>query len=149
MSISRRKFVKYGLVIGALASSPFALITNTFGQKRRERARPERPNPSLYFNKATFAAYADTDFLVRAGSAGLVFMRLSRVEDLPGSQMLRSPDECFGLMFTAPAGTSIPQETYQVEHGALGKFPLFLVPVGPRTLDGPAYFQAVFNRRSA
>lgn len=149
MSISRRKFVKSSFVIGALASSPLALITNTFGQKRQERARPERPNPSLYFNKATFAAYADTDFLVRAGSAGLVFMRLSRVEDLAGSESLRSPDECFGLMFTAPPGTSIPQDTYQVEHGALGKFPLFLVPVGQRTVDGPAYFQAVFNRRSA
>ena len=149
MNISRRWFVKSGFTTAVIAGLPLAWAAKTLGQKKRERISPTRPIDALsYYNKATFAAYANTDFLIQAGAAGILFMRLTQIEDLPGNEILHAPDECFGLTFLAPAGTWLPQHTYQVEHAALGTFPLFLVPVDRRTIDGPAYYQAVINRRS-
>jgi hypothetical protein len=36
----------------------------------------------------------------------------------------------FALLFAGPAAVRLPQETYAVEHRALGRFDLFLVPIG-------------------
>jgi len=131
-------------VLGIIAGLPITWATKSFAQKKRQRVRPT--DPLIYYNRATFAAYANTDFVIYAGAAGPVFMRLTEVQDL-NPESLQARDECFGLLFTAPVGTAIPQKTYEVEHGALGKFSMFLVPINRPTLDGPAYYQAVFNRR--
>ena len=146
MRISRRKFVRFGFAIGISSIAPGNWLASAFGQKKR--IRPVRPtDPLVYFNKSTFAAYANTEFQIVNGVTRPVSLRLSVVEDLPGSKALQAPDECFGLLFTAPFGTVLSQGTYQVEHGALGTFALFLVPVGKTRPDGPVQYQAVFYRR--
>jgi hypothetical protein len=144
MTISRRRFVKSGFILGIIAGLPITWAAKSFAQKKRQRVRAT--DPLTYYSRATFAAYANTDFVIHAGAAGLVFMRLTQIQDLQ-PETLQPPDECFGLLFTAPTGTAIPQKTYEVEHGALGKFSLFLVPINRPTVAGPAYYQAVFNRR--
>jgi hypothetical protein len=55
----------------------------------------------------------------------------------------RQPTPAFSLMFHAPAGLALPQETYRVEHPRLGAFPLFLVPIGPKQ-QNDVHYQAVF-----
>jgi hypothetical protein len=132
-------------MLGVITGLPLTWAAKSFAQKKRLRVRPT--DPLIYYNRAAFAAYENTDFAVHAGAAGLIFMRLTQIQDLlPGS--LQARDDCFGLLFTAPAGTTIPQKTYEVEHGALGKFSLFIVPINRPTVNGPAYYQAVFNRTS-
>lgn len=51
--------------------------------------------------------------------------------------------ETFSLLFVGPRD-SFPQATYAVKHGALGSFPLFLVPIA--TDEGGQRYEAVFNR---
>ena len=53
------------------------------------------------------------------------------------------PWESFALLFDGPVG-EVPQGLYPVEHGQLGTFGLFLVPV--RTRAGKQCYEAVFNR---
>ena len=150
MSTSRRRFIKAGLITAALGALPLNMATVVSAQKKRERVEPVRPETPLnYFNKAAFAAYSQTHFLMRNGSLAPVEMKLVVVQDLPTREILSAPDECFELLFEAPAGTTWTQQTYVVDHVALGRFDLFLVPVSRPQASGPVQFQAVFNRRTA
>jgi uncharacterized protein DUF6916 len=48
----------------------------------------------------------------------------------------------FSLVFRGPLDPALPQATYGVDHGELGRLELFLVPIGP---DGTGMrYQAVF-----
>jgi hypothetical protein len=50
----------------------------------------------------------------------------------------------FSLLFRGPLQPVLPQQIYPVEHAALGRFDLFVVPV-KRDTHG-LYYEAVFNR---
>ncbi len=52
--------------------------------------------------------------------------------------------EQFSLIFRGPADVFIPQQTCPLEHPAMGRLDLFLVPVDQRK-DG-YYYEAFFNR---
>jgi hypothetical protein len=49
----------------------------------------------------------------------------------PGG-MSREP---FALLFEVEESTELPQRMYQVSHNAVGKLPLFLVPVAPGRME--------------
>lgn len=82
-----------------------------------------------------------------------------RLADAPATLTLASVDdrnargacpdgfEQFALVFRGPAGTPLEQRIYAVEHDGIGRFELFLVPLGPDA-EGPRY-EAVFNRFAA
>jgi len=53
--------------------------------------------------------------------------------------------ESFALIFLGPAGRVLPQRIYGFESAALGRFEMFIVPVG-RDAQGTQY-QATFNRQ--
>ena len=50
---------------------------------------------------------------------------------------------CFTLRFQGE-GSQLKQNTYTLEHPALGTFPLFIVPAGPEA--NPPTYTAVFNQ---
>jgi hypothetical protein len=50
----------------------------------------------------------------------------------------------FSLRFQGAGGT-LPQDTYLMQQGGLGTFPLFLVPQGPGGSNSPTYL-AIFTR---
>jgi uncharacterized protein DUF6916 len=52
----------------------------------------------------------------------------------------RSP---FSLLFKAPPGKHLPQQTYKIEHDKLGAMDLFIVPV--RADKSGCYYEAIFN----
>jgi len=52
--------------------------------------------------------------------------------------------EQFSLLFRGPLKPHFPQGTYTVEHEKLGKFDLFLVPLGPDSAG--MRYQAIFSR---
>jgi len=49
----------------------------------------------------------------------------------------------FSILFRGPAAPILPQRIYAVEHETLGRFELFLVPLGPD--DAGARYEAVFT----
>ena len=160
MNVSRRKFMKAGIMVAAFAGIPLtAQLTNgqNTGSKSStapagvKQASPRQPisksEPDLlgYYNRSTFAPYVGTEFRVNLDAPRVGTIKLVEVRDLPGGA---KGDQSFSLLFSGPKGKTFPQKTYEVAHGALGKFSLFLVPVGLRKGADAEYFEAVFNRSS-
>ena len=56
-----------------------------------------------------------------------------------GSSRRRS----FSLIFRGPPAPVLPQRIYSLEHSALGRLDLFLVPIGPA--EGGMQYQAIFT----
>jgi hypothetical protein len=159
MNIPRRKFMKAGIVVAACASLPFKSLT-TIGQQQEGGGRSPgtyfpipaevQNDPTNYYTMATFAPYVNSGFYILVGRAWK-FMKLVEVKNLnpaPGGGAVKNYGECFSLTFLAPRGQKIQQQIYSLRHAALGKFSLFLVPIGRRTRTTPEYYEAVINRRS-
>lgn len=129
MSISRRHFLRAGAVTLAAAGAPVSLKTLAAG--RAARGSAGAPAASTLMTKATFAPLLNTAFTIEPQSAPAVRVKLIGLHDCgaaPG-RSARAGQECFALAFSVPAGRALSQDTYRVEHGALGQFDLFLGPV--------------------
>lgn len=93
-----------------------------------------------------FVRQVNTTFVLRDGSKTV---RLLLVEAstfpaaTPGSEA--SGNEKFSLLFHGPAQLPLDQNTYQFEHPRIGRFLIFIVPIG--CLD-TAYclYEAIFDR---
>lgn len=71
-------------------------------------------------------------------------LELVEIEDLGTETAVEaSGRRPFSLIFCELAGAYLPQQTYSIEHPALGRLDLFLVPIGPDQ-RGMRY-QAVFT----
>lgn len=161
INISRRKFMKAGMMLTAVAAVPLTFAKATAAQNKAGDGSlhilsgakgPGRKQPDLvgYYDKSTFAPYVGTEFRVAVKSSKVRTITLIEINDSPDASVkdVFPKAECFSLMFSSPAGMTFPQNTYQVEHAALGKFALFLAPVERRTGINPEYHEAVFNRIS-
>lgn len=155
MNVTRRKFLRAGAVSALFAGLTLAPSKLAFGQKKqRKPATPDAPtqsDPVFSFNASTFAPYVGSEFMLAATARGRATgARLERVsdfqQDLRKRRLATHGGECFSLVFSAPAPKrGVPQQaTYRVEHAALGRFALFLVP-GPVS-DGSVTYEAVVNR---
>ena len=74
-------------------------------------------------------------------------LELVEVESVRNSNRRTGPglvQETFSLCFRGASGESLPQTTYVLEQESLGRFELFIVPIGQE--DGCVRYQAVFNR---
>ena len=160
MNIPRRKFIKAGLVAAACAGVPLTIgpasAQKQPGTGRRSEGYFAIPaevqnDPVSYYNMATFAPYVKSGFLILIGRTWR-YMTLVEVKNLntsSGNAPVKNLDECFSLIFLASRGQKIEQKLYNIRHAALGKFSLFLVPIGRRTRTSPEYYEAVINRRSS
>ncbi len=95
---------------------------------------------------ALFAGCLGSTFRVRPAAGQAVEVKLIEATLLPvhpGRDGARPRREPFSLIFRGPVQWFLPQRTYPVEHDTLGRFDLFIVPVGPDP-EGMRY-QAVFN----
>jgi hypothetical protein len=162
MSLSRRKFMKAGVVVVACAALP---LKSALGQDAPGGGGSSASNPLLplsakaspeqlnYYTQSSFTPYLNTHFSVYLDPSSTSRLKLTEVNDyldtLPRSEAGGNPHkvECFSLLFTIPPGKSFEQDTYLIEHDALGAFYMFVVPVteqGKRALD---YYEAVIYRR--
>lgn len=158
MNISRRRFIKTGVMVAAFAGVPLGLAKTAAAQQvgrpdslTSDQALNEGQTDRLfYYNKSTFTPYLNSQFRVHLNSSKAVAVTLVGIEDFSDSQETLSAvgDECFALQFNEPSGRAFGQQTYEVEHAALGQFSLFIVPVGMRTGKGQVSYEAVFNRRN-
>ena len=79
--------------------------------------------------------------------AELELIEVESVRNGPGNRRAGPGlvQETFSLCFRGASGESLPQTTYVLEQESLGRFELFIVPIGQE--DGCVRYQAVFNRR--
>jgi hypothetical protein len=148
--------MKAGIMVAAFAGIPLTAKLST-GQNPVSKSAtagvktssPKRPisksEPDLidYYSKSTFAPYVGTEFKVRLNESKVRRLKLVEVREIEGGG---NSGQSFSLLFAGPKGKTFPQKTYSIEHGALGKFELFLVPVGLREGASAEYFEAIFNR---
>lgn len=157
MDISRRKFVRTGVIASALAAIPLALA-KTAAARDGGKTLPqsliaganggaEGQSSALdFYSKSRFAPYVNSQFQVKSSQLETVKVTLAEVADF--CETAGNGGECFALRFTGPVRGSFQQNTYEVEHAALGKFSLFLVPVGMRPAGARTVnYEAVINRR--
>jgi hypothetical protein len=80
-------------------------------------------------------------FTAGATEGRVLTLTLRSVDDLqPGPDAERAP---FSLEFSDEAQDHVPQQTVAIEHAKMGKFDLFVVPLGPGP-DGMRY-EAIFT----
>lgn len=92
-------------------------------------------------NSAAFEPHLRTSFHLATGATDPIVLELIEVQDASLPQV-----EQFSLMFQGPKAPCLAQGIHELEHAALGKLALFLVPVGPDPARTGLCYQAIFNR---
>jgi hypothetical protein len=87
-----------------------------------------------------FAELIGEVFRVDLGDSGELELELTEAEKVKGDR----PDNAFSVLFRGPRERFLEQRVYEVEHGSLGRLPIFLVPISEKQ-DGFVY-EAVFTR---
>lgn len=164
MSLSRRKFMKVGVVAAACAALPLKSALGQNGPEGRVASLSNNaqlplssfskvsPEQLGYYTEASFAPYVNTQFRVYLSPSNTRGLKLIEVSDylstLPRSLTRgnSSKMECFSLLLTLPPGKPFEQDTYLIEHEALGTFYLFMVPVNLRSKTALEYYEAVIYR---
>jgi hypothetical protein len=158
MTISRRGFLQSAFV-SAIAAGLFSQsVVTAFGQKSQLKdskgyyqTPPQAFGDRLFhFTRMTFEPYVKSDFRVTVGPYKVVNLTLVKVEDQrPRARkgMAKTEGESFTLLFKATGKLSDLQQTYVLEHEALGKFSLFLVDASENETD--VYYLATINHTRA
>ena len=142
MPISRRIFIKVGTLAAIAAGISLRPGLMVLGQDPMV-ALPAT-DPLSNYTQATFTQYLNSVFTLRGRTK--VEVTLMKVEDtLPAKASRTGGRESFALTFRGGGGVALPQDTYVVEHPALGTFSLFLVPTGADD-NGAHGYVAVINR---
>lgn len=148
MSFSRRKFLRAGSLVAIAAAFPVKnLIAGT--DRKSDLTLDHTPlDKRLFFSRESFARQLNTKFSFDHPEISSATLKLVQVNDLTPAENRKSAaatgKECFRALFKGPDSAALRQETYTVTHDALGKFEMFVVPVGDHR-DG-RYYEAVFNR---
>jgi hypothetical protein len=155
--ISRRKFLQVGSVVALAAGFPLKNIITATGQQTTSAAPPSAANagvvgsspeaqkrPAVFLSKATFTPYLNTAFVLQSRRTKAVEVKLIEVSSAGPIPDRQAPGkECFALVFRGQQRLS--QDVYTIQHPALGKFDLLVVPVGKKDKKG-LYYEAVINR---
>ena len=148
MSISRRMFLRAGTLFVVAAGVPATgLAQQALNGNLRSGFLPGLPeaNSDSHLNKETFARYLNTVFLMRYRNSRATALTLIELHDEPtAKQPVVIKTESFSALFVGPANAPLRQNTYAIQHAAMGKFDLLLVPMG-KNKQGMIY-EAVFNR---
>jgi hypothetical protein len=147
MATSRRNFLKTGTLGLICAGLPAVLAKVVVGHPNIVGEFSEgNATRSFNFSKDTFTPHLNTTFRIQTGSFASD-LRLTKITDLKAISRIPARiagKESFSLLFTAAdKTTSLPQDTYVVDHAALGRFSMFLVPVGKATNK---HYEAIITR---
>jgi hypothetical protein len=155
MALSRRELLKTAGTFALVGGLPLSLTDIALGRQAGGAAplgsRVDVPLPGQKpadplgsFTMATFAGVVRTDFRVR-GKQREAKLALVEVKSLTPPDAARPHQECFSLLFRNSRCQPLPQDTYRMEHPALGAFDLFLVPMANN--GGVLNHVAIINRR--
>jgi hypothetical protein len=155
MVVSRRSFMKRGSLLVLTAGVSLGFADRIYGRDADQYRSPTQDNlpqtddtPAPFnYAKATFLPYVDTIFRVYyPNSSKALTTTLISISDIgPTPDRTEAGRECFVLKFRGTE--TLRQNTYLVEHAALGRFDLFLGPAG-KNKQG-VYYEAVINRLNA
>jgi hypothetical protein len=136
MPISRRIFIK--------TASVAAIAAATIGKSTLAvLAQGGATDPLAYYTQATFTQYINSIF--RLHGSRTIEVMLEKIQDtLPAKESRTGGRESFVLHFRG-GDVQLRQDTYTVEHPALGNFKLFLVPGGADE-NGAQSYVATINR---
>lgn len=137
---SRRKFLKAGMFAAMFAAVPVKEVLGR-ADARLILAPIVDNDPLSNYTEATFKSYLRSVFSLHT-VYGIVEVTLVEVKDLPSSP----GGECFSLLFRG-GSRALKQDTYVIDHPALGTFKLFLVPSGADKKGTQSYL-ATLNRLS-
>jgi uncharacterized protein DUF6916 len=152
MLLARRKFIQSSLIFSATAfllseSSPIAFARTLLD----DGAIPDEAlrNPVYSFSRETFEPYVGGYFEVVGARGLLVPMKLVKVESYspkPETKICKRSleTETFSLQFKAESPLPTSTSIYQIKHGALGDFELFLTRHD--AVSREYSYEAVFNR---
>lgn len=144
MSISRRKFIRVGTIAAIGAGISIRPSLTALAQDVVDKAGGSAvTDPLANYTQATFAQYVNSIF--RLHGFATVDVTLVKVEGtLPAKVSRAGGRESFALFFRG-GSIKLPQDTYTVEHAALGTFRLFLVP-SDADENGAQGYVAIINR---
>jgi hypothetical protein len=94
--------------------------------------------------RENFAAQLRSDFAVSAGTAPAVQLKLVEVSESKTQKAGDRTFQSYSIFFEGPKSAPLPQDTCGFKHPALGKFDLFVVPIGKPKGDVVRY-QAAFT----
>jgi hypothetical protein len=107
-----------------------------------------KPRAAVELTEGTFTRLVGTSFRVGVAADRAVTLKLISVRPLAArSGLPTSPaptGEGFAPLFSGSLSEGFGQGTYTVDHRSMGRFEMFLVPVGPAGPD--QRYEAVFNR---
>jgi len=95
---------------------------------------------------SVFEECVGSAFRIQADSGSSIDAELIEATPMgsrPGGSGAVAQRDAFSIVFRGPAEPVLPQKIYTLEHAKLGRFELFLVPIGPDA-SGMCY-EAVFN----
>jgi hypothetical protein len=158
MTVTRRSFLRSGATAALLAGFAFDKLPLAFAQ-HLHKADPAhdfqipvevKQQQTFYFKRETFQPYLNGIFTLRAGANSVEATLVSVRDCTPSAQSAKvtkksRASDCFALVFRTRDTLTDLTTIYDVEHGALGSFPLFLTH-----REGPEkkmhFYEAVFNR---
>jgi hypothetical protein len=159
MKITRRSFLRVGSVSTIAAGLNLSAARHVFG---RDKVIPAgkgliatpysaKTGPAFYFTPDTFAPYINSTFRLSRGKAATFNATLVAVTDLSAQAQANAQDfkatatqgRCFSLTFRAGERDKVPQGAFTIDHAALGRFVLFVVPGAPAAAG--AQYEAVIN----
>jgi hypothetical protein len=146
MAISRRRFLKAGTLVALSAAVPLKAAAEVLDHppSLSGLAGPTLNTVDAVSNldMQAFSRHLRTDFLLSHARAGRAKVKLIEVHDWRSNATTKTGRECFSLIFRGSESAGLRQNTYAVEHDALGKFEMLLVPIGNKQ----GHYEAVFNR---
>lgn len=92
------------------------------------------------YTVAGFQPHLNETFEIVLSSSERIMLQLVEIRVLSTQMPEYSSNDAFALYFLdrEHPGSFLPQATYTLEHAALGKLDLFIVPLGPQR-DGMRY----------
>lgn len=101
-------------------------------------------DPLLHLRLNTYQPLLRSTFTLEHPHGPIAARLVEVTEERARGRRETRPRETFSLIFEAKRGEPLPQGTYSLEHPSLGRFSLFLVPVG-RGAKG-FFLEAIVNR---
>lgn len=91
-----------------------------------------------------FEPHLNSSFQLRLDDENSLVLELIEVGVLAGDTPDDAKREPFALVFRSAESDAYLQQTYRLEHEAMGELVVFLVPIGPDKAGGMRY-EAVFS----
>lgn len=166
MTTSRRRFLKGGAMIALAAGVPLSLDKIVMGQSPAV-SRPgsgdgipiaAKDDPLLNLRKSSFEPYVNSIFEVRVTKGVFVRSVPLTLVSVSAARALRKTSksggivpadiangQSFSLLFRGSLATPLQQDTIDLQHFALGKLRLLMVPVAHEDKSA-RYYEVIFNR---